>query len=332
MQVNINKNQDVTTQDQKDETTEEEEVEQSQPTASLSNPQNNKSIDWDPDEGYARRLWARILEEKKQLGQEYLLINKEKELIAYERRNLELEKKQLDYDRRNLDARLQEVEKYRDILPSAKKLRDEMGVDFHEITCWIEVIMERSETERISRKAAITLIVQDLKSYNELNTIQKAIKERQQDLEVLNIAVEQTQQAYRSLVNLRSKGISDTEIIELNSLISSSGAGGSQEQNNRLNLRLDDKLNLASPNGKNKLQQPSNGNNSYDDGNLSMNDWIRLNLLKGSTTNMLNRIGTTSGPINETGDLTPLRSLKNIVNIRGGNSTGALAYLNKHMH
>jgi hypothetical protein len=234
MQVNINKNQDVTTQDQKDETTEEEEVEQSQPTASLSNPQNNKSIDWDPDEGYARRLWARILEEKKQLGQEYLLINKEKELIAYERRNLELEKKQLDYDRRNLDARLQEVEKYRDILPSAKKLRDEMGVDFHEITCWIEVIMERSETERISRKAAITLIVQDLKSYNELNTIQKAIKERQQDLEVLNIAVEQTQQAYRSLVNLRSKGISDTEIIELNSLISSSGAGGSQEQNNRL--------------------------------------------------------------------------------------------------
>ena len=62
--------------------------------------QYNKSIDWDPDEGYARRLWARILEEKKQLGQEYLLINKEKELIAYERRNLELEKKQLDYEQR----------------------------------------------------------------------------------------------------------------------------------------------------------------------------------------------------------------------------------------
>ena len=46
-----------------------------------------------------RRLWARILEEKKQLGQQ-------KDLIAYERRNIELERKQLEYERRNLYARL----------------------------------------------------------------------------------------------------------------------------------------------------------------------------------------------------------------------------------
>jgi hypothetical protein len=79
--------------------------------------------------------------------------------------------------------------------------------------------------------------------------------------------VEQRQRAIASLVNLLSKGISETELIELNKLINSwssnsVGGGWSQERNNNTNidagnnganannkmnvLRLDDKLNLES--------------------------------------------------------------------------------------
>jgi hypothetical protein len=69
----------------------------------------------------------------------------------------------------------------------------------------------------------------------------------QQNLEALNIVIEQRQRAIASLVDFQSKGISDTELIELNKLINS-WEGWSQEQNNygvntvnRL-ARLDDKL------------------------------------------------------------------------------------------
>ena len=109
-----------------------------------------------------------IIAEREKRHQEISLINKEKELIAYERRNLELEKKQLDYEQRNLETRLAEVDKYRDILPSTKYLR-EMGVDFHEITIWIETIRDKAATEGIDHKSAISLIVQDLKLYNQLS-------------------------------------------------------------------------------------------------------------------------------------------------------------------
>jgi hypothetical protein len=110
--------------------------------------------------------------------------------------------------------------------------------------------------------------------------------------------IEEHKGAIASLVDLKSKGISDTDLVEINGLIHSWSADRGQNNGNMngFNLRLDDKLNLASPNGKNNIQQPSKCNNGYGDGNLSMNDLIRLNLLKGSTTNMLNRIGTTHMP------------------------------------
>jgi flagellar biosynthesis chaperone FliJ len=89
------------------------------------------------------------------------------------------------------------------------------------VLIWIELIRDKAATEGITPKEAVALIVQELKLYNQFNCLEKAIQKHQQDLEVLNIAIEQTQQAYRSLVNLRSKGISDTEIIEMNKLINS---------------------------------------------------------------------------------------------------------------
>ncbi|MGA9150673.1 MAG: hypothetical protein WBZ36_08845 [Candidatus Nitrosopolaris sp.] len=236
---------------------------------------------WDPDDDQAMRtrFLRAIIAEREKRDQEILLINKEKELIAQERLNLELEKKQLDYEQRNLETRLAEVEIYRDILPSAKQLR-EMGVDFHEIIIWIEVIRDKATTEGITPKEAVALIVQELKLYSHFNSLKRSVERAQQDLEALNIVIEEHKAAIASLVDLKSNyGVTEGQIVQL---IKFAGEW--------------DKYCILHSNGKNNLQQPSNGNNSYDDGNLSRNDLIRLNLLKGSTTNMLNRIGITHMP------------------------------------
>jgi hypothetical protein len=196
-----------------------------------------------------------------------LLINKEKEIIAYQQQNLLLEQ-------RNLEARLQEVNKYRDILPSTKQLH-EMGVDFLEIVIWIELIRDKAATEGITPKETQALIVQDLRSYSQLNSLQKSVTQAQQNLEALNIVVEEHKGAIASLVDLkRNYGVTEGQIVQL--------------------IKFAGEWDKYWSNGKNNLQQPvatnSNGNN------LSMNDLIRLNLLKGSTTNMLNRIGITHMP------------------------------------
>jgi hypothetical protein len=122
-----------------------------------------------------------------------------------------------------------------------------MGVNFHEIIIWIELIRDKAATEGIDPKVAISRLNTDLKSYNELNTIQKAIQKRQQDLAALDIAVERKKQAIASLVDFQSKGISDTELIELNKLINSWGGWSHEQNNNGVNTvnrlaRLDDKL------------------------------------------------------------------------------------------
>jgi hypothetical protein len=78
-----------------------------------------------------------------------------------------------------------------------------MGVDFHEIIIWIEVIRDKAAREGIDPKAAVSLIVQDLKSYNQFNSLQKAIQRARQDLAALNMLVEQRQRAIASLVNLK---------------------------------------------------------------------------------------------------------------------------------
>ena len=136
-----------------------------------------------------------------------------------------------------------------------------MGVDFYEIVIWIELIKDKASMDGITLKEAVTKIVQDLKLYTKFTTLEQAIKHAQQNLDAINIAIDQRRQAIASLADLHSKGISDTELIEINKLIHSWG-GWNQEQNNNASThtgnngiganavnnlaRLDDKLNLAS--------------------------------------------------------------------------------------
>jgi hypothetical protein len=77
-------------------------------------------------------------------------------------------------------------------------------------------------------------------------------------------------------MDLSNRGVTESQIVQLINF-----AGEWQKYQN-----------TTTTDGKNNLQQPSNGNNGYGDGNLSTNDLIRLNLLKSTTeraTNMLNR-------------------------------------------
>jgi hypothetical protein len=268
-----------------------------------------KGLTDDSEPAYHIYHFSQFIAEREKRDQQILLINKEKELIAQDRRNLEVEKKQLDYEQRNLETRLAEVNKYRDILPSAKYLR-EMGVDFHEITIWIETIRDKAATERITPKEAVALIVQELKLYNQFNSLKRSVERDQQDLEALNIVIEERKGAIASLVDLKSKGISDTDLVEINALIHRRSADRGQNNGNMngFNLRLDDKLNLASPNGKNNIQQLvaiNSSNNSCPGSsnagigysvNISTAQMIKLNLLKSTTSNMLDKIGTTHMP------------------------------------
>jgi hypothetical protein len=78
MQINIESgvkyiNQYITTQDET--TEEEEEFEQSQPRPSLSDSENPSVVsDWNPDESWQTRFWARIMDERRQRQQELLLL------------------------------------------------------------------------------------------------------------------------------------------------------------------------------------------------------------------------------------------------------------------
>jgi hypothetical protein len=85
------------------------------------------------------------------------------------------------------------------------------------------------------------------------------------------------------LTDLLNRGVTESQIVQLINFV-----GEWQKY-----------WSTTTTNGKNNLQRPvatnSNGNNGYD--GLSMNDLIRLNLLKSTTeraTNMLNRVGPPS--------------------------------------
>jgi hypothetical protein len=93
------------------------------------------------------------------------------------------------------------------------------------------------------------------------------------------------------LIDLLNRGVTESQIVQL---INFAGEWNKYWTTTNGNLQRQN----------NSLQQPNNGsnnpgsidgnfswNNGYG-GNLSINDLIRLNLLKSTTTNMLNRMET----------------------------------------
>jgi hypothetical protein len=146
--------------------------------------------------------------------------------------------------------------------------------ELKEIEPWLEMIKEVAQSKNMDVKEAATFVAQELKLSQEFGGIQRQIEIAQGELKMLNISIAQKQPIVTTLLKLQQNGVKDDDIIGLSKMIDLSRMGREwiprQGQGNENN-------------GNGNLQQPNNGN-----GNFS--DWVRLNLLRNNTTNMLNRM------------------------------------------
>ena len=99
-----------------------------------------------------------------------------------------------------------------------------------------------------------------------------------EELALINMATIQKQQALTVLINLLNRGVTESQIVQL---INFAGEWNKYWQS-------------STTNGNGSLQQSVNGSNNPGSsggngygGNFSVNDLIRLNLLKSTTTNLL---------------------------------------------
>jgi hypothetical protein len=164
-------------------------------------------------------------------------------------------------------------------LSLAKKLQ-EMKLKLQEALPWIETINEVAQMQNTDIKHAAIFVAQE-----QLGGIQRQIERANQELALINMTTIKKQQALTILMDLINRGVTESQILQLinfagewNKYWLSSTTGNLQQPNNP---------GPGSSNGN--LQQPNNGSTTSSSGNFSINDLIRLNLLKSTTTNMLNR-------------------------------------------
>jgi hypothetical protein len=170
-----------------------------------------------------------------------------------------------------------------------------MKVDVSNFIPWSETIQNYAVTHGVSLTTAAFEVMKALKEYPNLQAINKAVIQAHQKLIALDALVIQNKAALKTLENLKAVGYTDENIRELVALVniwSKSGIGSFNSNNGK---KSDSELLDSSSNPGNNFQQPSSGSpygkNGYG-GNLSINDSIRLNLLKSTITNMLNRMGS----------------------------------------
>jgi nucleotide-binding universal stress UspA family protein len=136
------------------------------------------------------------------------------------------------YDLENREVRILEVEY---LIPIAKQLQ-QMGTDINQFLPWVESVHEKAQAENLPTltQAAYSL-AQDLRMNRQLGGLKKNIQLTTQQLELLDMSLQKQQQAVMTLVNLRSAGISESEIVELIRLANQWGkcwGGISVEQRN----------------------------------------------------------------------------------------------------
>jgi hypothetical protein len=85
-----------------------------------------------------------------------------------------------------LDSREAKVCQVEPLLPLARQLQD-LGTDINQFLPWVETIHEKAETEKMDLRAAAYSVAQDLRSYRQVNSLQKSIQQMQQRLTMLNM-------------------------------------------------------------------------------------------------------------------------------------------------
>ena len=181
------------------------------------------------------------MDERKQRQEERQELEGERQQIAQIRRNIDQQK----YDLEVRENKLIELEPF---IPLAKQLQA-MKIDITNFLPWVETVHEYAVTRNTDLTTAAYNIADALRQDRQLGSLHKTVEKAEQQLSALNIVIEQRQRAITSLVDFQSKGISDTELIELNKLINSWGGWSQEQNNNGVNTvkrlaRLDDKLHI----------------------------------------------------------------------------------------
>jgi hypothetical protein len=226
-----------------------EEFEQYRPQPQSPDPEDTPPItlaglDWDSDENWQRRFWARIMDEKRQREQDIRLLGQKTRELNEERQNIIQMRHNIEQQRQDLQTRLIELEP---LISSSKQLKD-IGIGFDQALVWIDCIREVSEKERVDLRTAAWKLADILRSFKELSDLEKAIQQATQQLAMLNMVNDQQKRAINTLVHLQQIGMTEDEIGELVKLVgrwNGTGVGVGQGNGNgisSMNGKLDDKL------------------------------------------------------------------------------------------
>jgi len=189
-------------------------------------------------------------------------------------------RKRLEQRESNLKDRENRVFEAEPFLSVAKQLQN-LGMGMEEALPWIETIWEKAEAENVDIRTTAINVAQELRLYRQSGGIRKQIERAHQELALVNMATIQKQQAIAVLIDSLNRGVTKSQIVQL---INFAGEWDKYWQ-------------FSTTNGN--LQQPVNGSNNPgssggNGSNFSVNDLIRLNLLKSTTTNLLKLARTTS--------------------------------------
>jgi hypothetical protein len=226
---------------------------------------SNFEINWDSDENWHRRFWARTLQEKKERKRELLLIQQERQQMQYQ---LEEERQQLAQLRQNLDRRQHDIEvkeaklvEIQQLAPFVKELQA-YGITFDLILPYLMAINEKSVLQNMNQKDAAREIAQYLRAYRNLESLQKAVEKAERQLKGLDAFSAINNQAITTMINLKLAGYSEKHIMDLarwskyhqlGSPGLTQGNGSSQHHDdgdtgNGSKWKLDDKLNISQNN------------------------------------------------------------------------------------
>lgn len=165
-------------------------------------------------------------------------------LIDTKTKRLEQMQHDLTIRESNLTIRETRVFEAEPFLGVAKELQN-LGIDMGLALPWIEVIRRKAEVENVDIRACATKLSQELTQYGSL---QKQIENANQELVLINMAMIQKQKVVKVIEGLLNRGITESQIINFSW----------------------------------QVQQPNNqvDNGGSAPGNeISMQDWIKLNLL-----------------------------------------------------
>lgn len=204
------------------------------------------------------------------------------ELATIDRRKTKLEewRKRLEQKNNDLTIRESRILESEPFLSLAKKLQ-EMKLTLEDALPWIETINEVAQMQNMDSKQAAISVAEDIRLNKQLGGIARQIERANQELTLINMATLKKQQAITVVEDLINKGIRESHIVQL------------------IKFSPDRQVNLQQPiinNGNHRQpgsSSPGRGSSipgPVNNGGPSMNDFIRLHLLKTSNTSILNRM------------------------------------------